>query len=82
MVTNIRCAAEQIKSDKVEIVVTGGVKIGEFGKVGNRQNLQSIVMNGIKVGKVGMSENSQTDEERGRRENLQVNHKRHRKTQS
>ena len=48
LVTNNRCAAEHIKSDKVENVVTGGVKIGEFGKVGNRQNLQSIVMNGVK----------------------------------
>ena len=35
VVTNIiRCVAEQIKSDTVENVVTGGSKIGEFGKVG------------------------------------------------
>ena len=33
-VTNSGCMAEQIKSDKVEDVATGGSKIGEFGKVG------------------------------------------------
>ena len=32
VVTNIWCVAEQIKSDKVENVAMGGVKIGEVGK--------------------------------------------------
>ena len=34
VVTNNRCVAEQKTSDKVENVATGGVNIGEVGKVG------------------------------------------------
>ena len=34
VVTNDRCVAEQIKSDKVEDVATGGARNGDFGKVG------------------------------------------------
>ena len=64
MVPNNRCVAEQIKSDTVENVATGGSKIGEFGKVGKRQNAKSIVMNGGKIDKIRKSENSKTDEER------------------
>ena len=30
VVTNNRCVAEHVKSDKVENVATGGVKIGEL----------------------------------------------------
>ena len=40
MVTSKKCASEQIKSDKVENVATGGMKNGEFGKVGKRQKFQ------------------------------------------
>ena len=32
-VTNNKSSAEQIQSDKVENVATGGVQIGEFGKL-------------------------------------------------
>ena len=64
VVTNNRCVEEQIKSDKVENAVMGGIKIGEVGQVGKRQHVKSIVMDGIKIGKVGTSENSKTDEER------------------
>ena len=35
--TNHRCAAEQIKSDKVENVAMGGSKHGEFGKLENQR---------------------------------------------
>ena len=61
VVINNRCAAEQIKNDKVEHVVTGEIKTGEFCK---RQNLLSTVMDGVTCGKVGKSETSNTDEER------------------
>ena len=67
VVTNNRCVAEQIKNDKVENVATGESKIGEFGKVGKRQKLKSIVKDGVtieQVGKVGKSENSKTQKER------------------
>ena len=59
-----RCVAEHIKSDKVENVATGAVKIGGFGRGGKRQNLKSIVMDGVKnwiTWKIG---EFQTDEER------------------
>ena len=88
MVSDNRCVEEQIKSDEVENVATGEVKIGEFGRVGKEHHLKSIVMNGVKigtVGKVGKSENFETDEERkdqDGRENVQVNHKRPRETHS
>ena len=36
VLTNNRCVAEQIKSDEV----TGGIDVGEFGKVGKRQNFE------------------------------------------
>ena len=49
VVTNNRCVAYQIKSDGVENVVTGGSKVGRFGKVGEGQILKNIVMNGVKV---------------------------------
>ena len=67
VVTNNRCVAERIKSDKVESVATGRQKNGKFGNVGRRQNLKSIVMNGVnigEVGKVGKWEKSQTEEDR------------------
>ena len=63
VVTNNRCVAEQIKSDKVENVVTGGSNMEEFRKVGKEQHLKSIVMNGVKIGKVrniGKLKNSKT----------------------
>ena len=41
VVTNNRCVAEQIKSDRVESVATGGIKSGEFRNVG------------FKIGKLG-----------------------------
>ena len=40
LVTNNRCVAEHIKSDNVEKVATGEVRIGECGK-SKRQNLKS-----------------------------------------
>ena len=43
VVTNSRCAAEQIKCDTVENVATGGTRIGEFGKVRRRRKLKGIV---------------------------------------
>ena len=64
VVTDNRCVAEQIKSDKVVNVATGGIKMEEFGKVGKRENLKSIVMDGVKIGTVGKSKNCQTVEER------------------
>ena len=64
VVTSSRCVAEQIKSDKLEIVATGGPKNGEFAKLAKDKKLKSIVMNGARIGNVGKSENSQTDEER------------------
>ena len=48
VVTNNRCGAEQIKSDKVLNVATGVVKIET---VGNREKSQGIVVDGIKIGK-------------------------------
>ena len=45
VVTNNRCVAEQIKCDKVEKISTNGINIEEFGKVGKRQLLKSIVLN-------------------------------------
>ena len=33
VVTNSRCVAEQIKSDEVENIVTGGSKVGASGKM-------------------------------------------------
>ena len=39
-VTNNRCVAEQIKSDKAENDATGGVKIGECGKVGKQTKIE------------------------------------------
>ena len=47
ILTNSRFVAEQIKSDKVENVATGGINIGESGKVGNRPNLKIILMDGV-----------------------------------
>ena len=44
VVTNYRCIGEQIKSDKVENVAPGGVKIAKFGKFGNSENSKNIVM--------------------------------------
>ena len=41
MVTNNRCIAEQIKSDKVKNVVMDGSKVGKFGKIERQQNLKS-----------------------------------------
>ena len=34
VITNIRCIAEQVKSDEAENVVMDGSKVREFGKVG------------------------------------------------
>ena len=39
-VTNNRCEAEQTRSDKVENVATGGIKIGDFGQVGKKMKKQ------------------------------------------
>ena len=61
VVTNNRCVAEQIKSDRVESVATGGIKSVEFRNFG------------IKIGKLGKSANYKTDRS-GRREIAQVNH--------
>ena len=63
---------EQIKSDEVENVATGEVKIGEFGRVGKEHHLKSTVMNGVKIGTV----------DQDGRENVQVNHKRPREMHS
>ena len=43
VVINNRSVSEQINSDKVENVATGGSNIGEFRKVGKRQNLLGVV---------------------------------------
>ena len=51
-VTNNGCAAEQIKSDKVENVAIGGAISGEYGKV---DKPKSTVMDGVSIGKVGTS---------------------------
>ena len=40
VITNNRCIAEQIKSDKVENVVMDGSKVGKFGKVGREQKTE------------------------------------------
>ena len=85
VVSIIRCVAEQIKNDNVENVATVGVENGEFGKVGKSQILKSIVIDAVNIGKVGESETSKTGEEKersARREIVQVNHQRTRKTQS
>ena len=58
---NNRCAAERIKSDKVESVATGAVHILRIWKIGTSQNLKSVVLDAVKignVGQVGTSENS------------------------
>ena len=57
MVTNNRCVAEQIKSDTVENVATGGVKIEQFGNGGKCENSNNIVMDGIQFGIFGKFEN-------------------------
>ena len=69
---------------KVENVVMDGSRVGEFGKVGREQKLQSIVMGGVesgkedkvknvvvggvKTGKVGKLANCKIDEEMWRRD--------------
>ena len=55
MVTNSRFIAEQIKSDKVENVVTDGSIVGKCGNIERQQNLKSVVMDGPKVGKIWKS---------------------------
>ena len=67
MVTNNRCVAEQIKSDKVEKVTTCEVKRRECGKFGKSHTFEEHRdgwSQKWKDGKVRNLENSKTDEER------------------
>ena len=45
--------AEQIKSDTVENVAAGGVKIEQVGNGGKCENSNNIVMDGIQFGIFG-----------------------------
>ena len=49
VITNNRCAAEQIKHCKAENVVMDGSKAGKIGRIEGQQNLKCVVMNGPKV---------------------------------
>ena len=80
MVTDNRYVAEQIKNDNVENVATGGVENGKFGKVGKSQILKSIVIDGVNIS--WKIEELTRKERSARRESVQVNHQRTRKTQS
>ena len=51
VVTNSRCIAEQIKSNKVENVVMDGSKVGTIGRIEGQQYLKSTVMDGVRSGK-------------------------------
>ena len=68
VVTDYRCVAEQIKSDKVENVATGGVKIANLGKNSNNESSKNAVMDGVqieefgKVGKIGEFQNRRGQE--------------------
>ena len=57
VVTNNRCEAEQIMSEKVEKGATGGVKIAKLGQVGKRENSKNVVMDGLKIENMGKFEN-------------------------
>ena len=47
LVTNDRCAAEQIKDDEVENIAAGCVKIEVSGKLAQVKNPKSVVMDGV-----------------------------------
>ena len=49
--------AEQIKSDIVENVAAGRVKIEQFGNGGKCENSKNVVVDGIKFGIFGKFEN-------------------------
>ena len=68
VVTSNRCVTEQIKSDKVENVAKGGVKIANWGKSGNNESSKNAVMDGVQieefgqVGKIGEFQNRRGQE--------------------
>ena len=53
---NNRCLAEKFKG--------GSVKIEKVGRVGNKQNSESIVMNGVTLAKLEKSDNSCINEKK------------------
>ena len=62
MVTNNRC--EQIKSDTVENVPTGGVNNGEFGKVGRNKISRASSWMEFKLEELEKTEHLRNDEEK------------------
>ena len=87
MVTSESCAAEQIKNDKVEDVATGGVQNENVWKRLARrpkfdEHRNERCQNWKKLDSLRLPKSDEERKRSGRREVVQVNRKRLRKTQS